>query len=137
MFTILSERRLRWLGHVRRMDTGRIPKDLLYGELAEGTRPTGRPRLRYKDVCKKDMKTVNISVNNWESCANNRYEWRLAVRPGVQKAEEGIKSNLATKRAKRKAKQQQLQQESIFTCSKCNKDCHARVGLFSYSRRCR
>ncbi len=73
MFTILSERRLLWLGHVRRMDTGRIPKYLLYGELVKGTQPTGLPRLRYKDICKKDMKTVNISVNNWDSCANNRY----------------------------------------------------------------
>ncbi|GAA6071721.1 uncharacterized protein LOC117871822, partial [Tachysurus ichikawai] len=53
MFSILSERRLCCLGHVRRMDPGCIPKDLLYGELAEGARLTGRPRLRYKDVCKK------------------------------------------------------------------------------------
>ena len=35
--------RLGWLGHVRRMAPGRIPKDLLYGQLAVGTRPTGRP----------------------------------------------------------------------------------------------
>ena len=52
---ILSERRLRWLGHVRRMDEGRMPKALLYGELAQGTRPKGRPKLRYKDVTKRDM----------------------------------------------------------------------------------
>lgn len=64
MFSILSERRLRWLGHVRRMNPGHIPKDLLYGELAEGARLIGRPRLRYKDVCKKDMKTANINVDN-------------------------------------------------------------------------
>ena len=30
MYTTLCERRLRWLGHVKRMDPGRIPKDILY-----------------------------------------------------------------------------------------------------------
>ena len=69
MPAIICERRLRWLGHVRRMDKGRIPKDLLYGELAEGTRPVGRPRLRFKDVCKRDMKTCHINTNTWEACA--------------------------------------------------------------------
>ena len=48
MYAMLSQRRLRWLGHVSRMDDGRIPKDILYGELATGTRPTGRPALRLK-----------------------------------------------------------------------------------------
>ena len=36
MYTLLRQRRLRWLGHVRRMDDGRIPKYILYGELALG-----------------------------------------------------------------------------------------------------
>ena len=35
MYTLLQQRRFRWSGHVRRMDDGRIPKDILYGELAE------------------------------------------------------------------------------------------------------
>ena len=53
MYSLLQQRRLRWLGHVVRMDHDRIPKDLLYGDLSQGTRPTGRPKLRYKDVCKR------------------------------------------------------------------------------------
>ena len=36
---------LLWLEHVVRMDDGRIPKDHLYGELAQGKAPTGRPQL--------------------------------------------------------------------------------------------
>ena len=36
MLTLLRQRRLRWLGHVRRMEDGRIPKDILYGQLAAG-----------------------------------------------------------------------------------------------------
>ncbi|RXN04373.1 putative transposon-derived [Labeo rohita] len=37
MSAVLSEKLLRWLGHVRRMGPGRIPRDLLYGELAKGS----------------------------------------------------------------------------------------------------
>jgi hypothetical protein len=37
------------------MDDGRIPKDILFGELATGTLQTGRPGQRYKDVCKRDL----------------------------------------------------------------------------------
>ena len=53
MYTLLKQRRLRWLGHVHRMNDGRIPKDILYGELCSGKKSAGRPQLRYKDVCKK------------------------------------------------------------------------------------
>jgi hypothetical protein len=48
MFALLTKRRLRWLGHVTRMQDGRIPKDILYSELATGSRPVGRPILRYR-----------------------------------------------------------------------------------------
>ena len=71
VFAILSQKRLRWLGHVRRMQDGRIPKDILYGELATGSRPAGRPVLRYKDVCKRDMKTDNINPADWEAAAGD------------------------------------------------------------------
>ena len=43
LYTLLKQRRMPWLGHVTRMKDGRIPKNLLYGELATGKRPTGRP----------------------------------------------------------------------------------------------
>ena len=46
MYTLLKQRRLRWLGHVVRMDDSPILKNLLYGELANEKRRTGRPQLR-------------------------------------------------------------------------------------------
>ena len=39
MHSLLRQRRLRWLGHFRTMEDGRIPKDILYEELAQGKRP--------------------------------------------------------------------------------------------------
>ena len=59
--SLLMKRRLRWIGHVRRMDDGRIPKDIMFGELKEGKRKRGRPKLRYKDVVKRDL--VKIAVD--------------------------------------------------------------------------
>ena len=79
MYTMLRQRRLRWLGHVRRMEDGRITKYILYGELALGRRPTGRPHLRYKDVCVRDMKAVDIDTMSWEGLAADRTKWRSAL----------------------------------------------------------
>ena len=77
MFTLLRQRRLRWLGHVRRMDDKRIPKNLLYGELATGKRSKGHPFLHFKDdVCKRDMKAMDIDVNTWEEIADDCNMWR-------------------------------------------------------------
>ena len=50
MYTLIIQSRLLWLGHVRRMEDGRIPKDIIYSDLAMGRRTIGRPHLRYKDV---------------------------------------------------------------------------------------
>lgn len=133
---LLSKRRLRWLGHVVRMDTGRIPKDILYGELCEGTRPTGRPQLRFKDTCKRDMKLAGIDPNSWEATANNRSLWRATITEGVKRAEVTRNSQQADKRAKRKARAASVPEQTIHICPKCSKDCHSRVGLYSHSRRC-
>ena len=62
MYTLLRQRRRQWLRHVRRMEDGRIPKDILYGDLALRSRTTGRPHQRYKDVCVRDMKAVDIDT---------------------------------------------------------------------------
>ena len=44
--------RLRWFGHVERMEENRIPKGILYMNL--GTRLRGRPRNRWQDGVRGD-----------------------------------------------------------------------------------
>ena len=68
----LKQRRMPLLGHVTRMKDGRIPKDLLYGELATGKRPTGPPQLRFKNVCKRDLQALGINTDSWEVTATDR-----------------------------------------------------------------
>ena len=76
MLSILTTRRLQRLGHDIRMDDGRIPKDLIFGELATGGRPTGRPTPRYKDVCKRDLKAGLFNTSQLEATALDRHFWR-------------------------------------------------------------
>lgn len=140
MYAILSQRRLRWLGHVKRMDDGRIPKDILYGELATGSRRTGRPILRYKDTCKRDMKSGCIDPTNWEALAADRSKWRAAVRTAVRHREEQRGEQWEEKRKRRHHRGIPLPGNSTsfsgFTCSTCNRACGSRIGLFSHSKRC-
>ena len=79
MFTLLRQRRLCWLGHVYRTEDGRIPKDILYGELASGRRSKGSPQLRYKDVCKRDTKALDINTDSLEDLAADRMMWRSTL----------------------------------------------------------
>ena len=141
MLAILSQRRLRWLGHVCRMDDGRIPKDILYGELATGTRPTGRPVLRYKDVCKRDFKSCSINPADLQTATSDRSSWSANVKTGVKQAEE----KREIQRVERKSCKQQRTQSATaspmfpstdYTCSKCGRSCSSCIGLFSHSRRC-
>ena len=72
------------------MEDGRIPKDILYGELASGKRSVGRPQLRYKDVCKHDMKALDINTENWEEIAADRSKWRSVLHKQLKSGEEKI-----------------------------------------------
>ena len=116
---------------------GRLPKDLLYGELVEGSRHAGRPKLRFKDVCKRDMKRCNIDSNSWESIADDRPSWRQTVKQGAKFAEEALTTAALDKRSRRKERGKYPQQPTPFSCTRCGRDCHSRVGLHSHSRKCR
>ena len=112
---------MRWLGHVVRMDDGRIPKDLIYGELVQGKRPTGRPQLRLKDICKRDLKALNIDQNNWEATALERSAWRQTVQEGLTKFEEALAQQHEERRMGRKAAAQGDRPTSVFICASAAK----------------
>ena len=137
MFTLLRQRRLRWLGHVRRMEDGRIPKDILYGQLATGKRRTGRPQLRYSDACKRDMKALDIDVRDWEDLAADRPKWRAALTTHLKAGEKKMTAAAEEKRARRKERQPATSTDnSTHRCDTCGKICGSRIGLFSHAKRC-
>ena len=62
---ILTSNHLRWLGHVSRMENERPVKELLFGELDNGTSSLGRPKLRYKDTCKSILRDGQV-LDDWQ-----------------------------------------------------------------------
>jgi hypothetical protein len=72
----LRANRLRYYGHLHRMDDQLWPKQILNFNV-EGTIPRGRPKLRWSDVINKDLKILGIS----NQLANDRVRWRAAIRP--------------------------------------------------------
>ena len=143
LYSILKLRRLRWLGHVHRMQDGRIPKDLLYGELATGKRPQGRPRQCFRNVCKADLRETGIDVDSWEQLATNRDSWRQLVKHGVEKHEVHLRERAEEKRRQRKEKceEQMLSSQhsdpaplTSFSCPHCNQKFKAQPALYSHLR---
>lgn len=87
---MLRQRTLCWLRHVHRMDDGRIPKDILYGELRTGKLSTGHPQLRFKDVVKRDMKALDIDVRSWEDLAADQPRWRSTLLRQIKSGEQKL-----------------------------------------------
>ena len=67
----ITEKRLKWYGHVRRMKEEHIVRRMLDVDIP-GKRRRGRPSLRWKDACKRDMTQAGLKEDN----ATNRAEWR-------------------------------------------------------------
>ena len=119
------------------MCDGRIPKDLLYGELTSGTRARGRPHLRFRDVCKQDMTALGMDIQNWEDVAAERGKWRTELHQGLKTGEAKLQQVAEDKRTRRKLLQRgDPSLQTDLRCTRCNKDCHSRVGLLSHTRKC-
>ena len=134
MYTLPRQRRLCWLGHVHRMNDSRVPKDILYGELASGKiTTTGRPQLRYKDVCMRDMKALDIDAASWEGLAADRTRW---TNQHLKTGEEKLMNAAKDKRICRKERSNSSRPETTLRCNLCGRVCLSRINLFSHRRRC-
>jgi hypothetical protein len=82
--TRVMRNQMRWAGHLCRMKVERLPKQLFYGELSIGKRAQHKPRKRFKDVLKSNLKVLEIRVDNWEVETESRPIWRKLVREGCR-----------------------------------------------------
>jgi hypothetical protein len=71
----IKSQRIRWLGHVKRMEVGAMPRKMMEERLFIGRR-RGRPRLRWEDDV-ADLKVMKIK--QWIEKTKDRDQLRLVV----------------------------------------------------------
>lgn len=76
----IKDRRLRWFGHVSRMDSNRLPYLSLH-TMVEGSRSRGRPRARWRDGVMADIEERGLKRTEAISLAKDRDGWKKLVRP--------------------------------------------------------
>jgi hypothetical protein len=69
---------MRWAGHVARIGEGRGVYRVLVGK-PEGRRLLGRPRRRWEDNIKMDLKEVGESCGDSMELAQDRDGWRALL----------------------------------------------------------
>jgi hypothetical protein len=69
---------MRWAEHVARMGEERKVYMDLVGK-PEGKRPLGRPRLRWEDGIRMDVRKIGLEVVDWIRLAQDRDRWRAVV----------------------------------------------------------
>ena len=75
---MIKSRRLRWAGHVARMEEGRSAFKILTGK-PTGKRPLGSPRRRWEDNIRMDLEEIGINAGNWVDSAQDMDYWRALV----------------------------------------------------------
>jgi hypothetical protein len=75
----VKSRRMRWVGHVARMgEEKRKVYKVLVGK-PEGKRPLGRPRRRWEDGFRMDLREIGFGGMDWIRLTQDRDRWRAVV----------------------------------------------------------
>jgi hypothetical protein len=70
---LIQARKLRWAGHVARKEEGRSDFIILAGK------SLGKPRRRWEDNIRMDLKEIGINTTNWVDSTKDRDCWRALV----------------------------------------------------------
>ena len=106
--SMMMNNRLRWLGHVMRMQDERMPKRMMFARL-QTTRPAGGTQQRWKDCVQHDLRFMELE-DGWSHLAQQRDKWHSTTEGAVRKWE-------AEKNAKEKEGYEQKKAGSGVKCS--------------------
>jgi len=83
--TYIKINRLKWAGHVIRMEEQSLTRGVLFA-LAEGRRQRGRPKLGWEDGATEDAK--KLGERNWRNAVRNRDSWQNLLKKAL--AQKGL-----------------------------------------------
>ena len=134
--SLLLGRQLKWLGHVFRMPTTRLPKKVLYGQLSEGRRTCGGQKKRFKDQAMTTLRNFKIDPDSFENAAADRVGWRSACHQGAAhfEAERTQQRNERRQRRHGRGLQPHPPLAPHIQCPECGRHCGSRIGLYSHRR---
>jgi hypothetical protein len=75
---MIKSRRMRWAWYVARMGAKRNAYRILVGK-PEGKGPLGKPRRRWVDNIKIDLREIGWDGMDWIDVAQDRAQWRALV----------------------------------------------------------
>ena len=135
--SMLRRRRLRWLGHVARMGTERIPRQLLVGKPEGGKRTAGGQKLRWADVVSKDLKGCKV-YKDWREIAQNHSGWTAVVDKMVEDLNRESEEVEKRKKDERKQRRERelLEAHTYLQCkeSGCTFQAQNKAGLVNHQR---
>ena len=117
-----------------RMEDNRLPKQLMFGELASGKQKQGRPLERLKDCVKASINHVEITPKEIELRSHDTTGWRAVTRHAMDTFQGRRSTQIEEARERRKVTADAPGIPGLSPCPHCPRTCKSRIGLHSHLR---
>ncbi|BHF72948.1 hypothetical protein SprV_0401602000 [Sparganum proliferum] len=134
IYAMMRQLRLRWNGHLVRMDEERLPKRLFCGDVVTGSHRQGAKSAVTRTL-KTSLKRLQINPANWEDLTRDRSKWGRTVRTGTATYEA---KRITAAKAKRGTRKSQLRPPHNANaqpppiCPRCQRTFRAPTGLVGH-----
>jgi len=127
----IMQRQLRWLRHVIRMPSYRLPRRLLYGALQQGQRSAGGQKKRFSIHIQETLKKCGTPPEQLEVLASDRTTWHTTCNQGLTIFHSNYAADAESRHARKHAASTS---SSGTTCHVCSRVCASDFGLRSHLR---